>query len=127
MRIDKIHYEELFTTGQFQNQRYRAEISLDDTDSPEVAFTIAQMKVREAFQKLNPQLQLGTTTTEVVTPEVPLFPKTNEQQKKSAEERMIEAINSCTELKVLETYKLLAKSNPKYQEAYNQKLQSLTK
>jgi hypothetical protein len=44
--------------------------------------------------------------------------------KEDATQRMINAINSCTELKVLETFKLLVKNNPVFLEAYNNKLKS---
>jgi len=47
---------------------------------------------------------------------------TNEDSKEDATQRMITAINSCTGLKVLETFKLLVKNNPVFQEAYNNKL-----
>lgn len=41
-------------------------------------------------------------------------------------EALIFDINSCTELKVLETYHLLAKKNPSIQEAYDKKLKELS-
>lgn len=44
---------------------------------------------------------------------------------KSQEETIIEGIYSCQEIKVLESYSLIAKNNPKIQEAYDLKLQSL--
>jgi hypothetical protein len=49
-----IAYEQLWPTGQFSNQRLRAEIQLDDTDNPQEAFTLAKKIVNDAFEKLNP-------------------------------------------------------------------------
>lgn len=46
---------------------------------------------------------------------------------KSQEETIIEGINSATEIKVLESYALIAKNNHKIKEAYDNKLQSLQK
>lgn len=40
---------------------------------------------------------------------------------------MINSINSCTEIKVLESYKIMAKSNPILQAAYEEKLKELEK
>ena len=45
--------------------------------------------------------------------------------KESAQTDMIAAINSCTDIKVLESYRLIAKSNPEFQEAYDKKLKEL--
>ena len=47
------------------------------------------------------------------------------QTKETQEERIIKDLGTCKELKVLETYSLLAKNNPKIQEAYNLKLKEL--
>lgn len=41
-------------------------------------------------------------------------------------EDTVAAINSCKELKVLESYKLIAKTNPQYQEAYDTMYQKLS-
>lgn len=46
--------------------------------------------------------------------------------KEEAEVGVIQAINSCTELKVLETFQKLAKSKPEFQEAYDNQLKKLT-
>ncbi len=46
--------------------------------------------------------------------------------KQSATERMLSAINSCTEVKTLESFKLLVKSNAEFQAAYNKKMEELT-
>lgn len=40
---------------------------------------------------------------------------------------MLNAINSCTEIKVLETFRLLVKNNPQFQSAYDNKLKALSK
>ena len=40
---------------------------------------------------------------------------------------LIEQISSCTELKVLESYRLIAKVNPEAQKAYDNKLKELKK
>lgn len=52
-------------------------------------------------------------------------PPAPSQPKLSPEETMIKDINSCKEVKVLETYRLLVKKNPKFQDAYNLKYEQL--
>ena len=46
---------------------------------------------------------------------------------KSQEETIIEGIQSCTELKVLQSYELIAKNNPAIKEAYDNKYLELSK
>ncbi len=46
--------------------------------------------------------------------------------KQSATERMLSAINSCTEVKTLESFKLLVKSKPEFQAVYDKKMEELT-
>lgn len=74
MQITKIHFEQLFPTGVYANQRLRVEISLEDSDfepqregdhfiipnSDQVvynAFQIAKKLVNDAFEKMNPQIK----------------------------------------------------------------------
>ncbi len=77
MTIDKIHYEQLFPTGVYANERYRVEISLNESDFLESvslgelngvrsldtnevinnAFETAKKLVNAAFEKLNPQIK----------------------------------------------------------------------
>lgn len=72
MKVTTIAYEQLFPTGVYANQRYRAEITLEDDDfeiktSPDGTFTLpdptevaakaferAKKIVNDAFEKLNP-------------------------------------------------------------------------
>lgn len=49
------------------------------------------------------------------------------QVEKEQPKSLVEQIESCTELKVLESYRLIAKTNPECQEAYDKKLKELQK
>jgi len=121
MRVDRICYEQLFPTGVYANQRYRAEAEFQAGDDFSECFKILKSAVEKTFIELNPSImwEVGEHKLEVRYSE-----PTNEDQKEDATQRMITAINSCTELKVLETFKLLVKNNPVFQEAYNNKLKS---
>lgn len=103
-------------------------IQIDATDEE---IEEAMVKVRRIQYALKKQVQsffyesnaaaekqMGTQETEVGVQKAPI---------KSQEETIIEGINSCTELKVLQSYELIAKKNPQFKEAYDNKLKSLKK
>jgi hypothetical protein len=119
MKFIKIAYEQLFPTGAYANQRYYAEMSVDDSESITEAFRVAKQRVEETFTALNPQITWQEPKPEVV-PEVQV-----EKQISNTEDAFIADIKSCKELKVLETYKLLAKKYQRVQEAYDEKFKEL--
>lgn len=112
MRVDRINYSKLLPTGVYSNERIGLDAELEPGDDAEVCLN----KLRDCVEKLhkanNPQYYQDTNPIEVAT---------TKDSKESATERIIAAINSCTEPKVLETFRLLVKSNPIFQEFYNKK------
>ncbi len=131
MKIEKIAFEQLYPTGIYANQRYRAEASVDwEKDDIIECYKTLQSAVEKAFIALNPQIKWDSMPPYGA----PIHYDENNRaiealpakdSKESATERMLSAINSCTELKVLETFKLLVKNNPVFQEAYNKKSNEL--
>ena len=114
MKIDRIAFEQLYPTGAFSNQRYRAEATVDwEKDDIGECYKTLQSCVEKTFIALNPQIKWEERVVEV-----------QKDSKESATERMLTAINTCTEMKVLETFKLLVKNNQVFQEAYDNKLKS---
>ncbi len=127
MKPKSINYQKVFPLGMYVNEKIGIEVELGELDTPEEALNYAKDIVESWHKQSNPQLQLGTTTTEVVTPDVPLIPKTNEDRKKEAIDGWITTINSMTTLSGLKNLSPLVEKTPELQDAYNQKLQSLTK
>jgi len=136
MTIDKIHYEQLFPTGVYANQRLRVEISLDENDYGFVnggmqivsvedatlkAFNLAKSLVEKAFIELNPQIKWDVTN--------PLQPIPETQIQKSNDQRRIEVmIKDMEQVKTLEElshFKFLAKTYPAFAEAYDKKEKEL--
>jgi hypothetical protein len=117
MKIDRIAYEQLYPTGVYANQRFRAEASVDPDDNYNLSACYQTLKdtVEKAFVALNPQIKWEEPKPDIVI---------QKDSKESATERMLTAINTCTEIKVLETFKLLVSKNPVFQEAYDNKLKS---
>ena len=122
MKIDRIAYEQLYPTGVYANQRFRAEASVDwEKDDIMECYKTLQSAVEKAFVALNPQIKWQEV------PESPIQEVTFQKpdSKESAIDRMITAINTCIDIKVLETFGLLVRNNVVLQETYNRKFKEL--
>ncbi len=90
-----------------------SEIELDDSDSPENAYTLAKQLVKEQIEKELSEHDKcrGTQIRDIVeNGGIPL----------------IDQINSCKELKVLESYKLIVRNDEVLNNAYRTKLIELS-
>ena len=116
MKVDRISYQKLFPLGVYTNERIGMEAQLQDGDVYEDCFAELKKEV-EAFHKSTNQQLYQDSDSPVASFQKP-------DSKESATERMLTAINTCTEMKVLETFKLLVKNNQVFQEAYDNKLKS---
>jgi hypothetical protein len=123
MKVTKVTYEQLFPTGQFANQRLKAEVQVDDSESPLAAFGLAKKIVNDAFNAMN----LPHTIT--VDYDGANQPVDTVKEINIAEERKVgdieRGILSCTDLKTLESYKLIVKARPEFKEVYDKKLKEL--
>lgn len=124
MKIKSVSYQKAFNIGPFLQEKIGLEIEIDDTESAESALSTAK-EIAESWHKANnPQLE-GMTITEVLPHpsgiiDEPLVPR---EQRIAA---LIADINSCCEVKVLESYRLMAKVNDQLQAAYDNKMKELT-
>ena len=118
-RFERVSYTETYEVERGFIKRTwhkaHADILLDAGDDPKAA-----MKAADDFVNgyLMDKINLDRETAAMEVPEV-------QKPKEEAQSSIIEDINSCTELKVLEAYKLIAKSNPEFQKAYDLKLKQL--
>ncbi len=120
MIVEKIHYEELFPTGQFANIRLRAEGSVDCTDDKTECFKSLQTLVRTAFQAIAPEEMMGT----VIRPTV-------EDSTDKRIDVLIQDINDCNVLDEKNSlgvqvgllgFEKMASSHPELKAAYDLKL-----
>ena len=120
MKIDKISLQVVYSTGNFSNIRPALEATLEAGDTPEQCLTELKQRLDNWFWETHPELstQRGSTITDVKE-EPP-------QSKLTQEQSIIRDISSVTDLKVLESYKLIAKNNPNIQTAYDNQLNKLT-
>jgi len=85
--------------------------------------------VDEVFRKVKAKVHQMVTGTSPEPPITAMPPREIKVEKIPEEERvtrLIEDLNTCTNLKVLESYKLIAKLNPSVQAAYDMKYKELT-
>ena len=120
MTIDKISLQILYPSGIYANVKPAMEATLEAGDTPEQCLTELKQRLDNWFWETHPELssQRGSTITDVKE-EPP-------QSKLTQEQSIIRDISSVTDLKVLESYKLIAKNNPNIQPAYDNQLNKLT-
>lgn len=127
MNITSINYTKTYNLGSYQSEKIGVEISINEGENAMEALDTAKKLCQEFHDKNNPEPFVSGETiiqpasTEPI-PEIKVDKKTAKEQQ---EQNLIDAINSCTELKVLESYRLIAKSNEKLQTAYDNKLKQL--
>lgn len=116
MHIDKVMYQKTFNLGSYCSHKIGVEVSIDEGEDAKEALNIAKSLVEEYHKE-----------SYVVIAHEELLP---EVQKKNCVEStvnyLIQDIESCKEIKVLESYKIIAKSKPELQKAYDKILLVLT-
>ena len=127
----KLSIQTLLPIGNYLNKRYGIEQDFPDDSHPADNFkylndvvTAIHMAEFPMFYKDGKPLFLPVTNSEPVYSgeEMP----TEIQVKKTPTDNMITAITSCTEIKVLQTFKKLANSKPEFQTAYDETMELLT-
>jgi len=96
------------------------EADLGENEDPKDCYKQLGQLIDETHRENNPEISFVAGNAPI--PELQVG-----NQKLSPVESMIESINSCTEPKVLESYRLIAKSNHDLQQAYDKKLEELEK
>lgn len=116
MRMDRITYQKIFPIGMYINEKIGVEMILNEGDSAMDAIAEARKFVHEAHLKYSSH---STEPFEEVVQQIekkPILTKLDS---------LINDINTCQEIRVLESYKLIVKNNKVLQDAYNQKLKEL--
>lgn len=121
MTIEKISYsmsyEMVTTTGLKLWQKLGVEGTLSQNEDPKEGYKALHDLIEETHKEHSQPLSFVADNAPV--PEV--------QVEKEQPKSLLEQIESCTEVKVLESYRLIAKTKPECQEAYDKKLKELKK
>lgn len=127
MKIDRIHYEELFPTGIYANQRLRIEATVDESDNATECYQTLKTHVQKAFQALNPNLEEMKGTHVLKVPQEPPNMSDPELDAMQKDQALIDTINYCTTTRSVEMFKkeVERRNNPIITEAFENKLKSL--
>ncbi len=131
MNFKTIKFEQLFPTGAYANQRLSVEMDIEtphpstgesNWDAAIDAFRKAQDLVNTAFEKMNPHIEWSE-------PAISPLPEVHVRDERNLDpvNEIISGIRSSNELKVLESYKLIARTKPEFQAEYDKRYLELTK
>ena len=118
MHIEKISYQKTFNLGNYSSERIGVDINLNEGDTTDEAMAQARAlidKYHSETLSLIDDKQRGIHEQVIPTPKEPL----------SKTEEMIRDMNTCKDLKILESYRLIASKNPELQAAYDLKHEQL--
>ena len=124
MTITTVSYQKTYNLGNYSSERIGVEVSINEGENAMEALDTAKKLCQEFHEKNNPEPPQSSVVSvpfeEIAAIQPPKIDK--KTAKEQQEQKLIDDINSCTELKVLESYRLIAKSNKKLQTTYDYRL-----
>jgi len=119
LKMEKTYYQQNFGIGQFLFVTLGAGAFIDKGQTEEEVWNELKLRTHEHFQKGNFFLPQENTVTIAQQPEPSILPEI--QVEKPIGRSMVEMINSCDELKILDSYHLLVRNNLEWNNAYNER------
>jgi hypothetical protein len=128
MKFESIYIQDNFVpdicSDQFRRKNIGVSVILQEGDTIEKAEQLAEEFIADYIKrnKIEPPKSgvVSVPFEEIAAIQPPKIDK--KTAKEQQEQKLIDDINSCTELKVLESYRLIAKSNKKLQTTYDYRL-----
>jgi len=119
MKIEKYEYGRSYLLPNGDWDKYAITVSLDDTDNPDNARELTKLMVDDFFCRNNP----GIKPIQVIDAngELPVIQVTKQKPEDRAVGLFAKDIESCTDLTVLDSYKLLIKDNLLLQSIYDKR------
>lgn len=134
MKYSKITFRRKYNLGNYSNEEIDIEVELEDSDDLQEAINAARKEVDANHTANNPQLYQVEKSCAINNYGIPMYPSTEDTIIKepppeplTREARILQQINEVTDIKILESFKLIVKKNADLQSAYDLKLQSLQK
>lgn len=121
MKFKSIKYTKEFKTIMGTSEWIGAKINLDDKDNPVDVLNEAKFLVEKYHIDSNQQLYID----DVPSIYIPKEEVKDDFGSLALVASLINEINTCTKIKVLESYKFIVKSDPDLQDAYDKKLKEL--
>lgn len=136
-QFERVTYQRVFNLGNYESVRIGADVLINPGEDAKQALNEAKEFV-EQWRKENNAYHFADTT-----PDIPIIPKSynssimrspNQPEEvyekytssKASPQSMTDQINSCKDLKTLESYKFIVKGKKDLEEIYNNKLKELT-
>jgi hypothetical protein len=141
MKIDRIQYKKAFSLGNYSSEHIGLEGEVNEGEDLLNCFNELRELAHEIFKKHNPHLSEfqepdipvvnygGVRVNPYSPPFVNKYDLEEEPQppkERTEEEKMIDEIENLTDLKKLESYKILAKVYPAIKQAYDNQYKKLT-
>jgi hypothetical protein len=128
MKIEKINYQKLYPTGNWLNERFGFDISIDEGDNIKETFKTLRKMADDIHKELNPpqesndeSIHSSQIENQWVRHEEPLPKPPQEIQIGNIEA----GIRSCKDIKILETYRFIVKKDAGLQKAYDEMMEKL--
>lgn len=120
MRFQDVSWKENFEVGDHKHIHIGTSIIVNELGDPDLALSEAKNFVHEQFKKRYPYLSesIPQTTIPSTIPDI--------QITKEEPASLEEMIKSCTSLRQIEEYQLMAKSNPRIKELYDEMKEMLS-
>lgn len=115
MKITEITYDKLFPYAPWLNQRIGIKVQVDENDNVDEVFNKAKDQVDKWYEQAG-GFQSGEQIIE----------KNTEPKQNDPVVGIESAINSCTTVKVLESFKLLSSRDESVKKMYDKKMKELT-
>jgi len=116
--ISTVSYQKTFNLGMYQSERIHVELTLNEGENATEALDTARNLVEEYHRKTTPVEPYEMMCTKVVD--------IQKDKPLSTRDAVINGIQTCTEVKVLESYKLLCGVDTELKHIYETKLKELT-
>ena len=114
MQIDRIHYKKVFPISSYCTEHIGLEASLAEGDNPEEAMNTLKALTETLHSATVAELdQYRGSHTRIVEPDAP----------RSLEEDIL----SCTDIKVLDSYRFIVRGKPVLQAAFDQQHEKLSR
>lgn len=130
MRFTQVSYQRTFNlgVGTFESEKLGVEIEILEGESPKDALDAAKQLVEEQHKENNKSRYNAVIVEENFTKLSEDFVGDLSTLKPipPPKQTISEQIASCTDIKILESYKLIVKKNPELQKVYDETMDKLT-
>lgn len=121
MKITKLYYQRTINTGAYENIKLGVEADINEGEPAMQAMDSLKQFVDDWYKSFSQEQYESWLAKPIGRPTPPPISDVQVDKQMNQEEQLIHGIGTCTDLKVLESYKLLTSKSYKVLAAYNDK------